>query len=123
MWRDHIWSYSLFPRNTIFGHIHHSLVIPLIFLSLHLSLSISLPCSSLTLSLSHSPSLPLFLSLFLPFSLRAEDEATGRAKAEKENRELSAVLHETQDDLESEKEARVKTEKMRKQLDEVSIRQ
>ena len=44
----------------------------------------------------------------------------GRAKAEKENRELHALVQETQDDLESEREAKKKSEKLRKQLDDVS---
>ena len=41
-------------------------------------------------------------------------------KLEKENRALQAQLQETQDDLESEKEARSKVEKSRRQLNEVS---
>ena len=50
---------------------------------------------------------------------RAEEESTGRAKAEKENRELHALVQEMQDDLDSEREAKKKSEKLRKQLDEV----
>ena len=42
-------------------------------------------------------------------------------KLEKENRELQSQLQETQDDLESEKEARTKVEKQRRQLNEVSL--
>ena len=41
-----------------------------------------------------------------------------REKLEKKNRELEANLQETQDDLESEKEARVKVEKQRRNLNE-----
>ena len=62
-----------------------------------------------------SSSLPLLPSPLL----RAEEEAAGRTRAEKEKRDLQALLQETQDDLESEKEARVKVEKMRRQLNEV----
>ena len=71
-------------------------------------------------SLPFSPPLP---SPPLPFLtsplLRAEEEAAGRTRAEKEKRDLQALLQETQDDLDSEKEARVKVEKMRRQLNEV----
>ena len=35
---------------------------------------------------------------------RAEEESTGRAKAEKENRELQALVQEMQDDLDSDRE-------------------
>ena len=52
---------------------------------------------------------------------RAEEEATARAKAEKQCRDLSAQVSELQDDLESEKDAKAKVEKMRKHLNEVSI--
>ena len=51
---------------------------------------------------------------------RAEEEAAGRAKAEKEKRELQALLQETQDDLESEKEGRLKAEKQKRQVNDVS---
>lgn len=53
------------------------------------------------------------------FTLRAEEEASNRAKLEKEKRELQASLQETQDDLESEREGRVKAEKQRRQLNDV----
>ena len=49
---------------------------------------------------------------------RAEDEATAKAKLEKENRELHGQVQEQQDDLESEKEARAKVEKQRRQLND-----
>ena len=52
---------------------------------------------------------------------RAEEEATARAKAEKQCRDLSAQVSELQDDLESEKDAKAKVEKMRRQLNDVSI--
>lgn len=52
---------------------------------------------------------------------RAEEETTARVKLEKENRELHSQLQETQDDLESEKEARTKADKLRKQLNEVCV--
>lgn len=52
---------------------------------------------------------------------RAEEETAARVKLEKENRELHSQLQETQDDLESEKEARTKADKLRKQLNEVRI--
>ena len=42
-------------------------------------------------------------------------------KLEKENRALQSQLQETQDDLESEKDARLKVEKQRRQLNEVSL--
>ena len=42
-------------------------------------------------------------------------------KLEKENRELHSQLQETQDDLESEKDARQKVERQRRQLNEVSL--
>ena len=92
-----------------------------------ISMSNSLSPTSLPLFLPSPPShfLPplfLFSSSFplLPFPLlRAEEEAAGRTRAEKEKRDLQALLQETQDDLESEKEARVKVEKMRRQLNEV----
>ena len=61
----------------------------------------------------------LLVILVICILFRADEEAAGRAKAEKEKRELATQLQETQDDLDSEKEARLKTEKMRKQLDEV----
>lgn len=51
---------------------------------------------------------------------RAEEEAAGRAKAEKEKRDLQALLQETQDDLESEKEGRMKAEKQKRQVNDVS---
>ena len=57
----------------------------------------------------------------LIFTCRAEEETAARVKLEKENRELQSQLQETQDDLESEREARVKTEKLRRQLNEVSL--
>ena len=81
---------------------------------------------SMSMSILSSTSLPFSFSLPsppLPFLtsplLRAEEEAAGRARAEKEKRDLQALLQETQDDLDSEKEARVKVEKMRRQLNEV----
>ncbi len=49
---------------------------------------------------------------------RADEEATARAKLEKDNRELGSQLQEVQDDLESEKEARVKVEKQRRLLND-----
>ena len=49
-----------------------------------------------------------------------EEETAARVKLEKENRELQSLLQETQDDLESEKEARTKAEKMKRQLNDVS---
>ena len=52
---------------------------------------------------------------------RAEEETAARGKLEKENRELQAQLQETQDDLESEKDARQKVERQRRQLNEVSF--
>ena len=52
---------------------------------------------------------------------RAEEEATARTKAEKQCRDLSAQVSELQDDLESEKDAKAKVEKMRRQLNDVSI--
>lgn len=52
---------------------------------------------------------------------RAEEEATARAKAEKQCRDLSAQVSELQDDLESEKDAKAKVEKMRRQLNDVSM--
>ena len=70
----------------------------------------------LTLSLIFHPPSPVPS----PFS-RAEEEAAGRARAEKEKRDLQVLLQETQDDLEAEKEARVKVEKMRRQLNEVRV--
>ena len=54
-------------------------------------------------------------------SPRAEEETAARGKLEKENRELQAQLQETQDDLESEKDARQKVERQRRQLNEVSF--
>lgn len=47
---------------------------------------------------------------------RADEEAAGRAKAEKEKRDLATQLQETQDDLDSEREARNKSEKTKRQL-------
>lgn len=84
-----------------------------------LFLSSSSPCSSpllFTLSLLFHPPSPV-PSIFS----RAEEEAAGRARAEKEKRDLQVLLQETQDDLEAEKEARVKVEKMRRQLNEVRV--
>lgn len=52
---------------------------------------------------------------------RAEEETAARVKLEKENRELHSQLQETQDDLESEKDARQKVERQRRQLNEVSL--
>ena len=51
---------------------------------------------------------------------RAEEEAAARAKAEKQCRDLSTQVSELQDDLDSEKDAKSKVEKMRKQLNDVS---
>lgn len=53
-----------------------------------------------------------------PFTHRAEEEASARAKLEKENRELQSQLQEIQDDLESEKEARAKVEKQKRMLND-----
>ena len=51
---------------------------------------------------------------------RAEEEAAGRAKAEKEKRDLQNALQEVQDDLESEKDSRMHAEKQKKQHSDVS---
>ena len=51
---------------------------------------------------------------------RAEEEAAARTKAEKQNRELQAQLQETQDDLESEREIKLKVDRQRRQADDVS---
>lgn len=53
-------------------------------------------------------------------SVRAEEEAAGRAKAEKEKRDLQNLLQETQDDLESERESRQHAERQKKQHSDVS---
>ena len=58
---------------------------------------------------------------FLP-RIRAEEEGSARVKLEKELRQLQAQLQETQDDLESEREGRLKAEKQRKLLNEVRER-
>ena len=52
---------------------------------------------------------------------KAEEEAAARARLEKEKREMQSLLQETQDDLESEKEGRLKAEKLRRQLNEVGV--
>lgn len=52
------------------------------------------------------------------YLFRADEEAAGRAKAEKEKRELATQLQETQDDLDSEREARNKSEKAKRQLND-----
>lgn len=57
---------------------------------------------------------------FLLHLTRAEEEAAARAKLEKEKRDLLSQLHETQDDLDAEREGRQRAEKQRKQLNEVN---
>ena len=64
----------------------------------------------------------LAMSVIVFASHRAEEETAARVKLEKENRELHSQLQETQDDLESEKDARQKVERQRRQLNEVSLR-
>lgn len=60
-----------------------------------------------------------FMLSFIPPALRAEEEAGARARLEKEKRELNGLLQETQDDLESEKEGRIKAEKQKRAINEV----
>ena len=57
-------------------------------------------------------------NVFALFLCRAEEEASARAKLEKDNRELQAQIQEHQDDLESEKEVRAKVERQRRQLND-----
>ena len=54
------------------------------------------------------------------FHLPRAEEAAGHTKAEKQNRELQAQLQETQDDLESEREIKLKVDWQRRQADDVS---
>ena len=66
---------------------------------------------------------PQIIFRFLPspsFS-RAEEKTAARVKAEKQNRELQAQLQETQDDLESEHEIKLKEDCQCRQTDEVSV--
>ena len=60
-----------------------------------------------------------FILSFIPPTLRAEEEAAARARLEKEKRDLNSLLQETQDDLESEKEGRIKAEKQKRSINEV----
>ena len=54
---------------------------------------------------------------------RIEEEAASKATVMKQLRELQAHYQETQEDLEAEKEARVKAEKLRRDLNEVGLLQ
>ena len=85
----------------------------------HFSSSSSL--SSSVSPLTAPPVQIIFLFLPPPSSSRAGEKRAACVKAEKQNRELQAQLQETQDDLESEREIKLKVDHQSRQADEVSV--
>lgn len=63
----------------------------------------------------------MYLLIDFPFFNRSEDESVSRAMLTKQQRDLQSQIQELSEDLDSEKQSRMKAEKQKRDLNEVIL--